>query len=223
MSLLPIFNGIDKNKSVSYTSTVNPERISAPAATPSPTIPTATSTPSTVQPAVTRRVVARGAYATPSILDALKEEPSSEESGSGYISSSNQKIQNEVEITPFSQDDLLDGWRNFVATIDDAPQLKSALSAREPHLAGNWQIEYELDTELQLNRLTLDLKPKLQGYLRRLFKNEAIEIQFKVSRHDVSQQPNIPYTDAERWNSLVERYPALSTLKSKFGLDFEHF
>ena len=110
-----------------------------------------------------------------------------------------------------------------MATIDDAPQLKSALSAREPHLAGNWQIEYELDTELQLNRLTLDLKPKLQGYLRRLFKNEAIEIQFKVSLHDVSQQPNIPYTDAERWNSLVERYPALSTLKSKFGLDFEHF
>lgn len=93
---------------------------------------------------------------------------------------------------------------------------------REPILTEGWQVEYELDTELQLNRLTLDLKPKLLGFLRNRLRNEAIEIQFKISAGTDSKS-NIPYTEAERWASLVEKYPALAMLKSKFGLDFEHF
>ena len=84
------------------------------------------------------------------------------------------------------------------------------------------QIEYLLDTELQFNRITMDLKPKLLGFLRRHFDNEAIEIHFKISE-TTSNQANIPYTDEERWNLLVNRYPSLGGLKSKFGLDFEHY
>ena len=117
--------------------------------------------------------------------------------------------------------ELLEAWKSFVSTIE-APQLKSALSAREPVLTSQWQIKYELDTELQFNRLTLDLKPKLLGYLRRRFENEAIEILFTVS-DGTGAQPGIPYTEEERWSLLVSRYPALATLKSKFGLDFEHY
>lgn len=122
---------------------------------------------------------------------------------------------------PFSQFELLEAWKVFVEKID-SPQLKSALGTREPNLTGEWQIEYDLDSELQLNRLALELKPKLIGYLRRQFRNDAIEIQFKVSANSGNQY-NIPYTDAERWLLLVEKYPALANLKSKFGLDFEHF
>ena len=124
-------------------------------------------------------------------------------------------------VYPFSQKELLDVWKIFVETIN-APQLKSALGTREPNITGEWKIEYELDTELQLNRLALDLKPKLQGYLRQHFRNEDIEVQFKVSTA-ASQNSNVPYTESERWSLLVERYPALAVLKSKFGLDFEHF
>jgi len=102
----------------------------------------------------------------------------------------------------------------------DAPQLKSALSSREPKLNDNWSIEYDLDNEMQLQRLTLELKPKLLGYLRQEFKNESIEIAFLVS--DVKdQKPSVPYTESEKWQALVEKYPALATLKTKFGLDFE--
>ena len=120
-----------------------------------------------------------------------------------------------------TQQELLQCWKVFVGTIE-APQLKSALSAREPSLNDRMQIEYELDTELQFNRLSLDLKPKLLGFLRRHFDNETIEIHFKISE-GTSNQSEIPYTDEERWNLLVNRYPSLSGLKSKFGLDFEHY
>ena len=153
-------------------------------------------------------------------MDALRDAPKTEETHIISEAAADQYSTNE-SVYPFSQQELVEAWKIFVEKID-APQLKSALGAREPGITGEWQIEYELDTELQFNRLALDLKPKLQDYLRQHFRNEAIEIQFKVSTN-TSQRSNVPYTDAERWALLVEKYPALAALKSKFGLDFEHF
>ena len=169
---------------------------------------------------VPRKSVNRGAFSTPSILEALKEDPKPEKTD--RVAQEDRGHYSEKGTTKsFSGSELIEAWKIFVDTID-APQLKSALSAREPSLSSDWKIGYELDTELQFNRLTLDLKPKLQGYLRRRFENEAIEIQFTVSE-GTSIQSGIPYTDEERWNLLVSKYPSLASLKSKFGLDFEHY
>ena len=121
----------------------------------------------------------------------------------------------------FSQKDLAVAWKRFVALID-APQIRTALGIREPVLKDGYLIEYELDTELELNRLALDLKPRLLGFLRSNLRNESIEIQFKVLS-DSTQPIGVPYTDSEKWALLAKKYPALASLKSKFGLDFEHF
>ena len=222
MSLLPIFSGIDPNKNVSHSSTVNSTHVVAP---PKPVVAAPVLPPPSIERAAiekppARKMTGRGMFSTPSILDALKSEPDPDKKANTIMPGGKERVDH-LKALPFSEEDLLDAWKNFVVTID-TPQLKVALSAREPQLSGEWQIEYELDTELQYNRLTLDLKPKLLGYLRRHFNNEAIEIQFKISEGN-SNTSDIPYTDSERWNSLVEKYPALATLKSKFGLDFEHF
>jgi hypothetical protein len=169
---------------------------------------------------VKQKVTGRNSYSTPSILDALKDDVKTDDTGNTSEIDADQLARNETD-HPFSHTELLDAWKNFVSTID-AAQLKSALGAREPILTEGWQIEYELDTELQLNRLALDLKPKLLGYLRTRLRNDAIEIQFMIS-DSIDSKSNTPYTEAERWTSLVEKYPALAMLKSKFGLDFEHF
>jgi len=169
---------------------------------------------------VARKIINRGAFSTPSILDALKDDPKSEKTDR-VAQEEGVQYSGKVAVKIFTETELIEAWRSFVNTID-APQLKSALSAREPSLNNHWKIGYELDTELQFNRLTLDLKPKLQSYLRHRFENEAIEIHFTVSE-GTNIQSAIPYTDEERWNLLVSKYPALTSLKSKFGLDFEHY
>lgn len=167
-----------------------------------------------------RKPVGRSSYATPSILDALNDLP--KESEIRTMADSTAASYGEKEIAkPFELSGLLVAWLTFVSTVE-APQLKSALSAREPQIIGEWEILYELDTELQYNRLTLDLKPKLLGFLRRQLENQAIEITFKVS-DDLAPLSDIPYTDEEKWNVLVSKYPPLALLKSKFGLDFEHY
>lgn len=216
---MPIFSTIDPSKSISRASEIAPQvtaKISPQVAVPQKSV---VAEPAN-RPPTTRRVPGRGAYSTPSIMDALRDESKTEEAGLVSEVAADQYSTNEIAY-PFSKQELLEAWKIFVEKID-APQLKSALGAREPGITGDWQIEYDLDTELQFNRLALDIKPKLQAYLRHHFRNEAIEIQFKVST-SASQHSNIPYTDAERWALLVEKYPALAGLKSKFGLDFEHF
>ena len=210
--MLPIFSLIDPSKEVVSLKTGNSSQIVAP---PKHIV----AEPVSHHPTI-RRFTGRESYSTPSILDALKDDVKAEDVGIVSEVAANQYSKNTLTHA-FSQQELVDGWKNFVETID-FPQLKSALSIREPLLTNNWLIEYELDTELQLNRLTLDLKPKLLGFLRHKFRNDAIEIQFKVSGA-VEHQSNIPYTDAERWALLAEKYPSLALLKSKFGLDFEHF
>ena len=216
---MAIFSTIDPSKTLSRPVVAAPQvaaRVSAPVIAPQKSV---VSEPAN-RPPSTRRMSGHGAYSTPSILDALREEPKIEETNAVSETAADQYSTNET-VYPFSQQELLEAWETFVEKID-APQLKSALGAREPVILDDWQIEYELDTELQLNRLALDLKPKLQSYLRHHFRNEAIEILFKVS-DNASQRSHVPYTDAERWALLVEKYPPLAGLKAKFGLDFEHF
>jgi hypothetical protein len=210
---LPIFSLIDPSKIVSSSATVNNPPVVSP-------LNSIVSEPVVHRP-TTKRVNGRGALSTPSILDALRDESTVEDKLSVTDDSDIQYHNNNLT-QAFSQQDLLEAWKGFVDKIDNAPQLKSALSMREPVLSEAWLIEYDLDTELQLDRLTLELKPKLLGYLRHQFRNDLIEIQFKVSGN-TSHSSNIPYTDAERWSLLVEKYPALASLKSRFGLDFEHF
>ena len=162
MSLLPIFSGIDPNKNVSHSSTVNSTHVVAP---PKPVVAAPVLPPPSIERAATekppvRKMTGRGMFSTPSILDALKSEPDPDKKTNTIMPGGKERVDH-IKAHPFSQEELLGAWKNFVVTID-TPQLKVALSAREPQLSGEWQIEYELDTELQYNRLTLDLK---QNYL----------------------------------------------------------
>jgi len=161
----------------------------------------------------TLRVTGRDSFATPSITGALRDKPLVNDQ------SENNPVDSLPKSKPFTQEKLTEVWKVFVEKFE-APQLKSALSSREPKLLDQWHIEYVLDTELQLQRLTLDLKPKLLGHLRRELSNESIEIDFLISTHH-DEKPSVPYTESEKWQSLVEKYPALAALKTKFGLDFE--
>jgi len=209
---LPIFSGIDPGKNIGHTKIVNSVPVAAP---PKPVI---------LEPVIPhveiKKVKIRSAYSTPSIKDALKEDVKPEEAVDKSEIAENEDAKNETA-NSFSQAELLDAWMNFVSRIE-AAQLKSALGTRVPLLNAGWQIEYELDSEVQLNWITIDLKPKLLSYLRGQLRNDTIEIQFKVS-DGTDNKSHKPYTDAEKWSSLVEKYPALAELKSKFGLDFEHF
>jgi len=123
------------------------------------------------------------------------------------------------ETRSFDSEQLTSVWKDFAKNID-APQLKAALSQRIPVLKENWVIEYSLDNELQMQRITHELKPKLLGNLRRKLRNSLIQVEFKIAPITDSAL-NKPYSDTEKWEAMVKKNPALALFKQKFGLDFD--
>jgi DNA polymerase III subunit gamma/tau len=120
---------------------------------------------------------------------------------------------------PFDLQQLVKAWREFAETVD-AAQLKSALSVRDPVINENFDISYNLDNEVQYQRITQDLKPKLLAFLLRELHNEQINLEFIVSEN-IQEIINKPYTNQEKFNVLLSKYPIVGMMRQRFGLDFE--
>ena len=114
---------------------------------------------------------------------------------------------------------LIEAWKKFAENVD-AAQLRSALSVREPIFTEDYNIVYDLDNEVQRQRITLDLKPKLLAHLHAALHNENITVEFNVTVNKEEIQ-NRPYTNQEKFNVLLAKYPILGSLRQKFGLDFD--
>jgi len=154
--------------------------------------------------------------ATPSISGMLKG------TGLSPVSEPNVPIPKAIVTShedSFDLSQLLVAWKDFANKVD-AAQLKSALSVREPILHDDFCIEYNLDNEVQRKRIVMDVKSKLLGHLHKVLNNEHVTVEFNVSEN-LEDIINKPYTDQERFNSMAAKYPALSMMKNKFGLDFE--
>jgi hypothetical protein len=164
-----------------------------------------------------RRITRRESISTPSITNALKGNSASGE----YKKEATHKLRQvtEPEEQPFTAEQLVAAWKEFVLRVE-SPQLNAALSSREPSLGDSWMVNYMLDNETQRERLVLEVKPKLLGFLRRTLRNERIEVEFQIAEGD-DALPRKPYSDSEKWQAMVEANPSLALFKKMFGLDFD--
>jgi hypothetical protein len=119
----------------------------------------------------------------------------------------------------FDMAQLLHAWKDFANSVE-AAQLKSALSVREPMLDEDLNVVYNLDNEVQRQRIVLDLKPKLLAHLHKALHNEKIMVEFIVTENK-DEILNKPYTNQEKFNVLAAKYPVLGIMKQRLGLDFE--
>jgi DNA polymerase-3 subunit gamma/tau len=120
---------------------------------------------------------------------------------------------------PYDASQLIEAWKKFAESVD-AAQLRSALSVREPIFTEDFNIVYNLDNEVQRQRIILDLKPKLLAHLHAALHNEKITVEFNVTENREEIQ-NRPYTNQEKFNALLAKYPLLGSMRQKFGLDFD--
>lgn len=159
----------------------------------------------------------RDSISTPSIANALKGNTSSGDYKKEVTQKTTQAA--EPEEQPFTGEQLVAAWKEFVVRVE-APQLNAALSTREPSLGDGWIVNYMLDNETQRERLVLEVKPKLLGFLRRTLRNERIEVEFQIAEGD-DALPRKPYSDSEKWQAMVDENPSLALFKKMFGLDFD--
>lgn len=215
---MPLFEGIgSKADKVSVVVTPEITPISAPSAQAIPPVQTTKSPPVSHLTDKDRRsrYMKTENLSTPSISGMLNGDHL-DPAASGtpqLISKSNLKIQS------FESEELITAWKAFAETVD-AAQLKSALSVREPMLNDNFVVSYSLDNEVQRQRITLDVKPKLLAHLHRVLHNDQVTVDFNVTEN-LEEIMNKPYTNQEKFNALAARYSILNAMKQRFGLDFD--
>jgi DNA polymerase III subunit gamma/tau len=206
-ALLPVFNSIDPIAPLSKTET---------STQPTTTVPVPKTPRANLLTETDKRKIQQHKenLSTPSISGMMSGLPGISEPASPVF----ENLETPKDHS-FDSVQLTVAWKAFAENVD-AAQLKSALSVREPVLLDNFCIEYNLDNEVQRKRIILDVKPKLLAWLHQALHNELINVEFIVTEN-LQEIINKPYTDQEKYNSLVAKYPVLAIIRQRFGLDFE--
>jgi len=122
-------------------------------------------------------------------------------------------------VSPFSLSELLTVWDEFAEKLrNDSPHLCSTLRNSRPTILPEWQIEFTLDNKILDGEINLK-KGELMEFLRTRLNNSKIQLYSKIAE---TQKELKPYTDKEKYQKMVEKNPALRTLREELDLEIDY-
>ncbi len=117
---------------------------------------------------------------------------------------------------PVQIEELLKCWKTFAEQYRDRVAEYSVLN-REIQFQGN-EVIVRLANPFEEQLLQL-LKADASTFLRRELFNSQITISGKL---EVTAGKNLIYTNSEKFEHLLRKYPLLGKLRERFGLDAEY-
>ena len=108
-------------------------------------------------------------------------------------------------------------WKDFANDLSrqNKENLASILQINEPNLGNNFKITYDVPSKSSKNELR-EIKGDLLIYLKNIFKNDLIEIDFLVNKSNSKEYFSTP---EERFKKLSDINPNLIKLKKDLKLD----
>lgn len=108
-------------------------------------------------------------------------------------------------------------WKNFANDLSrqNKENLASILQINEPSLGNDFKITYDVPSNSSKNELR-EIKGDLLIYLKNIFKNDLIEIEFLVNKSKTKEYFSTP---EERFKKLSDLNPNLIKLKKDLKLD----
>lgn len=115
----------------------------------------------------------------------------------------------------FTAEDLKKKWNEFLARLDDRPNLQSTLST-VPEIKENYELVTEIENTVQEDLIN-SIKTELVSFLRKDLKNSKITLTTLITE---KVKGRIIYTDAEKYEELLKKNAELAELKKRLNLDF---
>ena len=108
-------------------------------------------------------------------------------------------------------------WKDFANDLSrqNKENLASILQINEPSLGKDFKITYDVPSNSSKNELR-EIKGDLLIYLKNIFKNDLIEIEFLVNKSNAKEYFSTP---EERFKKLSDLNPNLIKLKKDLKLD----
>ena len=108
-------------------------------------------------------------------------------------------------------------WLEFIDQLKgDGMRIVSMFKSIRPELENDQIIRIHLSNTAQKDTFILNYKPKLLGFLESRFILPDIDIETSV---DLSESSDLLYSDEQKFNYLINKYPILKEMKKTFNLD----
>lgn len=108
-------------------------------------------------------------------------------------------------------------WSDFTEHLKgEGPRIISMFKSVKTEVENDQVIKIHLNNAAQKDLFVQNYKQRLSGFLSKRFRTKGIEIETIV---DLSESNEILYTDEQKYNYLVNKYPDLKDFKKSFNLD----
>jgi len=123
-------------------------------------------------------------------------------------------IRPKEEFTPQAFDAA---WQDFTDKLKgEGTRIVSMFKSIRPELENEQTIKIHLSNAAQKDTFILNYRPKLVTFLESRFIMSGIDIETTV---DLSESNEILYSDEQKLNYLINKYPILKDMKKTFNLD----
>jgi len=108
-------------------------------------------------------------------------------------------------------------WQLFTDQLKgEGPRIISMFKAIKPELENDQTIRIHLSNAAQKDTFILNYRPRLVSFLENRFIMTGIDIETAV---DLTESNEILYSDEQKLNHMVNKYPVLKEMKKTFNLD----
>lgn len=116
-----------------------------------------------------------------------------------------------------TSESLSEAWAEFTSRLKgEGTRVVSMFKTLRPELENGQTIRIHLTNAAQKDLFIQNYKSRLAGFLDTKFIMKDVDIETVV---DLSQSNDILYTDEQKYNYLVSKYPALKEFRKAFNLD----
>jgi len=126
----------------------------------------------------------------------------------------------EVPIRPkdeFTPEAFEVAWKNFTDQLKgEGTRIVSMFKSIRPELENDRFLRIHLNNAAQKDTFILNYKPKLVSFLEERFGLTELDIETTV---DLSEESDLLYSDEQKLNYLINKYPILKEMKKSFNLD----
>jgi DNA polymerase-3 subunit gamma/tau len=128
------------------------------------------------------------------------------------------ELKNDVHpLEEFSSQSFEKAWDEFTDSLKgEGTRIISMFKSVTTEVENDQNIRIHLSNAAQKDLFVQNYKQKLANFLKNRFKSQAIDIETVV---DLLETNGILYSDEQKYNYLVSKYPGLKDLKKAFNLD----
>lgn len=116
-------------------------------------------------------------------------------------------------------DGLKTSWDTLVEHLKERQRYSEYVILNRPFTLKGTTIYLAVDNEIQQELLTTALRTEVLTYLRKEVQNSTLHLEVRILEQE---KVKMIYTQAEKFNFLAEKNPALNDLRSALGLDYDY-